>query len=120
MGQALATLWALPLIGALGGMMYGLGAGEILIVFCGLLAAIPALALVAGFASALSAGVRRGGLLISLIALPLYVPTAIFGALAMTGGPGSAGASLFLAASTLFACAVAPYAMAAALRLAAD
>lgn len=73
-----------------------------------------------GVGAALSATVRRGGLLISLIALPLYVPTAIFGALGMSGGPGSAGAPLFLAASTLFACAVAPYAMAAALRLAAD
>jgi len=70
--------------------------------------------------AALSATVRRGGLLISLIALPLFVPPAIFGALAMSGGPGSGGAPLFLAASTLFACAVAPYAMAAALRLAAD
>lgn len=73
-----------------------------------------------GVGAALSATVRRGGLLISLIALPLFVPTAIFGALAMSGGPGSSGAPLFLAASTLFACAVAPYAMAAALRLAAD
>jgi heme exporter protein B len=73
-----------------------------------------------GVGAALSATVRRGGLLISLIALPLYVPTAIFGALAMAGGPGSTGAPLFLTASTLFACAVAPYAMAAALRLAAD
>jgi heme exporter protein B len=58
--------------------------------------------------------------LISLIALPLYVPTAIFGALSMTHGPGSESAPLFLAASTLFALAVAPFAMAAALRLAAD
>jgi len=73
-----------------------------------------------GVGAALSATVRRGGLLISLIALPLYVPTAIFGALAMTGGVGSDGAPLLLAASTLFACAIAPYAMAAALRLAAD
>ncbi len=73
-----------------------------------------------GVGAALSATVRRGGLLISLIALPLYVPTAVFGALAMSGGPGSTGAPMFLAASTLFACAVAPYAMSAALRLAAD
>lgn len=73
-----------------------------------------------GVGAALSATVRRGGLLISLIALPLYVPTAIFGALAMAGGAGSSGAPLFLGASTLFACAVAPYAMSAALRLAAD
>lgn len=73
-----------------------------------------------GVGAALSATVRRGGLLISIIALPLYVPTAIFGALAMTAGIGSDGAPMLLAASTLFACAVAPYAMAAALRLAAD
>ena len=70
--------------------------------------------------AALAATVRRGGLLISLIALPLYVPTAIFGALAMGDGPSSAAAPLFLAASTLFALAVAPFAMGAALRLAAD
>jgi heme exporter protein B len=73
-----------------------------------------------GVGAALAATVRRGGLLISLIALPLYVPTAIFGALAMGGGPSSAAAPLFLAASTLFALAVAPFAMGAALRLAAD
>jgi heme exporter protein B len=73
-----------------------------------------------GVGAALSATVRRGGLLISLIALPLYVPTAIFGALAMAGGPASYGAPLWLGASTLFACALAPYAMSAALRLAAD
>lgn len=73
-----------------------------------------------GVGAALSATVRRGGLLISLIALPLYAPTAIFGALAMSDGPGSAGAPLFLAASTLFALAAAPFAMGAALRLAAD
>jgi len=73
-----------------------------------------------GVGAALAATVRRGGLLISLIALPLYVPTAIFGALAMGDGPSSAAAPLFLAASTLFALAVAPFAMGAALRLAAD
>lgn len=73
-----------------------------------------------GVGAALAATVRRGGLLISLIALPLYVPTAIFGALAMGNGPSSAAAPLFLAASTLFALAVAPFAMGAALRLAAD
>ncbi len=73
-----------------------------------------------GVGAALAATVRRGGLLISLIVLPLYVPTAIFGALAMGGGPSSVAAPLFLAASTLFALAVAPFAMGAALRLAAD
>ena len=73
-----------------------------------------------GVGAALSATVRRGGLLIALIALPLYVPTAIFGSMAMSGAAGGDGAPLLLVASTLFALALAPFAMAAALRLAAD
>ena len=73
-----------------------------------------------GVGAALSATVRRGGLLIALIALPLYVPTAIFGSMAMSGAAGGDSAPLLLVASTLFALALAPFAMAAALRLAAD
>jgi heme exporter protein B len=73
-----------------------------------------------GVGAALSATVRRGGLLIALIALPLYVPTAIFGSMAMGGAAGGDSAPLLLFASTLFALALAPFAMAAALRLAAD
>ncbi len=74
-----------------------------------------------GFGAALAAGVRRGGLLIALIALPFYVPTAIFGALAIASPAGlEAAEALYVAASTLFALAVAPAATAAALRLAAD
>ncbi len=73
-----------------------------------------------GVGAALSATVRRGGLLIALIALPLYVPTAIFGSMAMSGAAGGDSAPLLLVATTLFALALAPFAMAAALRLAAD
>ena len=73
-----------------------------------------------GVGAALSATVRRGGLLIALIALPLYVPTAIFGSMAMSGAAGGDSAPLLLIASTLFSLALAPFAMAAALRLAAD
>jgi len=74
-----------------------------------------------GVGAALTASIRRGGLLIALIALPLYVPTAIFGAMALQATTGSNGpAALYLLATTLFALALAPFAMAAALRLAAD
>ena len=89
-----------------GALIYGLGG---LAFFCW-----------GGVGAALSATVRRGGLLIALIALPLYVPTAIFGSMAMSGAAGGDGAPLLLVASTLFALALAPFAMAAALRLAAD
>ena len=72
-----------------------------------------------GVAAALSASVARGGLLIALIALPFYLPTVIFGTLALQDGLDSTP-GLLLAASGLFALGVAPAAMGAALRLAAD
>lgn len=74
-----------------------------------------------GFGAALSATVRRGGLLIALIALPFYVPTALFGAMALQGeGADRMINLLFLSATTLFALAVAPFGAASALRLAVD
>lgn len=73
-----------------------------------------------GFGASLAAGVRRGGLLIALIALPFYVPTAIFGALTLASPVGVPPEALFLAASTLFALAVAPLGMGAALKLAVE
>lgn len=74
-----------------------------------------------GVGAALTASVRRGGLLIALIALPLYVPTAIFGAMTLqSDASGLPPEALYLCAATLFALAAAPFAMAAALRLAAD
>lgn len=72
-----------------------------------------------GTAAALSASVSRGGLLIALIALPFFIPAIIFGAMSVNEGLGGSSI-LFLGASTLFALGVAPFAMGAALRLAAD
>ena len=72
------------------------------------------------FGASLAAGIRRGGLLIALIALPFYVPTAIFGALALSSSEAVVPESYLLAASTLFAVAIAPFGMGAALKLAVD
>ena len=72
------------------------------------------------FGAALSATVRRGGLLIALIALPFYLPTAIFGALALSSPDALPPELIWVAATTLFALSVAPFATAAALRLAVD
>jgi heme exporter protein B len=46
----------------------------------------PALSAIGTFGAALTVGIRRGGLLLSLLVLPLYVPTLIFGALAVIRG----------------------------------
>ena len=65
-------------------------------------------------------GVRRGGLLLSLLVLPLYIPTLIFGARAViAAGEGDPWSALtLLTGLTLFILALAPYAAAAALRIA--
>jgi heme exporter protein B len=80
----------------------------------------PALSFVGAFGAALTVGIRRGGLLLSLLVLPLYVPTLIFGAeVVRRGAEGMAlGTPLaLLAAISLGAGAVLPFAAAAALRV---
>ncbi len=80
----------------------------------------PALSVIGAFGAALTVGLRRGGLLLSLLVLPLYVPTLIFGAeVARRGTEGTAvGTPLaLLAGITLGAVALMPFAAAAALRV---
>lgn len=79
-----------------------------------LLLGTPGLSLVGGAAAALTLGARRQGVLLSLLLLPLYVPPLIFGAGA-SEGPARAQL-LLLAAFSLGALALAPWAAAAALR----
>ena len=51
-----------------------------------LLLGTPALSVIGTFGAALTVGIKRGGLLMSLLVLPLYVPTLIFGAEAARRG----------------------------------
>ncbi len=80
----------------------------------------PALNFVGAAGAALTVGIRRGGLLLSLIVLPLYVPILVFGVSAvqssMLGPDGSMQTMMILAAFTLASAALAPIAAAAALR----
>ncbi len=80
----------------------------------------PALSFLGAIGAALTVGVRRGGLLLSLLVLPLYIPTLIFGARAViAAGEGDPWSALtLLTGLTLFILALAPYAAAAALRIA--
>ena len=85
-----------------------------------LLIGSPALSLIGTIGAALTAGLRRGGLLLSLVVLPLFVPVVIFGAgavAAAVNGFNPAPALLFLGAISLVALVVAPPAAAAALRI---
>jgi heme exporter protein B len=80
----------------------------------------PALSVIGAFGAALTVGVKRGGLLLSLLVLPLYVPTLIFGAeVVKRGALGMEVATplLLLAGITLGASAMLPFASAAAIRI---
>ena len=80
----------------------------------------PALSVIGAFGAALTVGVKRGGLLLSLLVLPLYVPTLIFGAEAVRRGAEGLDPEtplLLLAGITLGAAATLPFAAAAAIRV---
>ena len=80
----------------------------------------PALSVIGAFGAALTVGVRRGGGLLSLLVLPLYVPTLLFGAEAVKrGAMGMDGITplVLMAGITLGAAAALPFAAAAALRI---
>ncbi|MEQ6247641.1 heme exporter protein CcmB [Sulfitobacter sp. HNIBRBA3233] len=80
----------------------------------------PALSMIGTFGAALTVGIKRGGLLLSLLVLPLYVPTLIFGAeAARRGAQGMAVETplLLLAGISLGTIALLPFAAAAALRM---
>ena len=75
---------------------------------------------VGAIGSALTLGLRRGGLLLALLILPLYVPVLIFGGSAMNAvitGPASFWPPfMILCALSLASLVLAPIAAAAALR----
>jgi len=81
----------------------------------------PILSLVGSVGAALTVGLRRGGVLISLLVLPLYVPVLLFGVGAVEGaifGLGERAHLLILAGGLVIALALTPWASAAALRMA--
>jgi heme exporter protein B len=102
-------------------LQYGLPADTIAVLAASLVLGTPVLSLVGAIGAALTLGVRGGGLLVALLVLPLYVPALVFGAGAVDANLAGTGAEAHL--SLLGACLVlaaffAPWAIAAALRIA--
>ena len=89
-----------------------------------LLVGTPALTLLGAIGAALTVSLRRGGLLLAVVVVPLAIPVLIFGVAAAGATPGSASpfatAFLILCGLSLLALAGAPFAAAAALRATAD
>ena len=80
----------------------------------------PALSVIGAFGAALTVGLKRGGLLLSLLVLPLYVPTLIFGAEVVKRGAQGLEATtplLLMAGITLGSLALLPFAAALVIRI---
>lgn len=124
MGKVVAhfLLTGVPLviISPLLGMQFGLDARAQGILMLSLLLGTPTLSLIGGVGSALTLGVRGAGVLLSLLVLPLYIPVLIFGAGAVeadAAGLGIAAHLSLMGAFMLASVVVAPFAIAAALRI---
>lgn len=102
------------------GLLLSLDAGAYGWLVASLALGTPALSMIGTFGAALTVGLKRGGLLLSLLVLPLYVPTLIFGAETVargTEGQATSTPLLMLAGITLATVALLPFAAAAALRI---
>lgn len=111
----------LALLAPVLGLQYDLSADALLVLTGTLLLGTPALSGIGAIGAALTLGVRGGGVLLSLLVLPLYIPVLIFGAGAVdatVSGLGAEGHLSLLAALTCASLGFAPWAAAAALKIA--
>jgi heme exporter protein B len=116
----LTTGLPLGLISPLLGLMLGLPIEGYLWLVLSLVLGTPALSVIGTFGAALTLGLKRGGLLLSVLVLPLYGPTLIFGA--EVARRGSAGIELqtpllMMLGLSFGVMAILPFASAAVLRI---
>jgi len=114
---ALPIVLAAPLLAEL---LY-LPHAQLGILLTSLLLGTPLLSLIGAVVAALTVGMRRAGVLLALLALPLYVPVLVFGAGSISAaaqGFDPSGGLLLLAAALVMALVLAPLAAAAAIQVA--
>jgi len=107
---------AAPVLGAL----LSLPNDAFLWMFVSLLIGTPALSFLGAFGAAITVGLKRGGLLLSLLVLPLYIPSLIFGAQSVTlimEGLDNSTAFALSAAISLLSFAIVPFAAAYAIKV---
>lgn len=116
----LVTGIPLMLLTPLMGVMLFLPADGYLPMMLSLFIGTASLSLIGSIGAALTVGLRKGGLILSLVVMPLYVPVLIFGASAVNeavDGFAIGGQIAVLAAMALAALLLAPFAVAGALRI---
>ena len=119
----LITGLPLVLIAPVLGLQYDLSADAIGVLLITLLMGTPALSLIGAIGAALTLGLRGGGVLVSLLVLPLTIPVLIFGAGAVeanVSGLGAEGHLSMLAAILVLSLLLAPVATASALRVSSE
>jgi heme exporter protein B len=119
----LTTGLPVVVLAPLTGLQYYLEGDSLVVLVAGLLIGTPILSLLGAIGAALTLGVRGGGGLLALLILPLCVPVLVFGAGAVDAVRAglSAGANLSLLGAGLAVAIVgAPFAAAAAIRIALD
>ncbi|MBS0300079.1 MAG: heme exporter protein CcmB [Proteobacteria bacterium] len=102
------------------GIQYDLPAEALLVLTAALLLGTPVLSLIGAIGAALTLGLRGGGVLVSLLVLPLYIPVLIFGAGAVEANMSGVGFNAHLSligAFLLVSVVFAPWAAASALRV---
>lgn len=113
---------ALPLvaISPVLALQFGLDFDSLFLLTCSLLMGLPAIAYLGALGSALTLGLRGGGVLVAVLILPLFVPVLIFGVGAVdaaAAGLGSSAHFSVLAALLLVTAFFVPFAVGAALRI---
>lgn len=101
-------------------LMLGLPARCLPVLLLSLLLGTPVLSLLGAVGAALTVGLKRGGLLLALLILPLYIPVLILGSGALQAalqGLPTAGHLLWLASLTALAVTLTPFAIAAGLTI---
>ena len=119
----LLTGLPLVIVAPLLGMFMSLPADAVSVLVYSLLLGTPVLSLIGAIGVSLTVAVNRGGVLLSLIVLPLYIPVLIFGANAVDvamDGLSVKGQLTFLAAMLALAVSLAPLATSVALRITAS
>jgi heme exporter protein B len=119
----LVTGLPLAIVSPLLALLMNMPGRDLPVLLLSMLAGTPALSLIGSIGAALTVGVRRGGVLLSLLVLPLFIPTLIFGSGAVEAAATGLGAKahlLILAAISMASLVLAPVASAAALKLAAE
>ena len=120
----LLTGLPLVIIAPLVGLQYHLPADTVLIMMLSLLLGTPILSMIGAIGAGLTLGLRGGGILISLLVLPLYIPVLIYGSGAiadsMLEGATIRAYLLLLAALLLIALVLSPWAIAAAVKISSE